>query len=299
MTSSEEIKKTKILVLGSEGQLGSSLIKTLDRNFIVEGINKKKFNFLEPNNFSDLLKKGNNKYVINAAAYTNVEQAETEVDFAKQINGEALKFIAQACNKEKIKLLHFSTDYVFDGEKGLPYSEEDKPNPISSYGKSKFLGEKFILENTENFLIFRTSGIISKNQNNFIFKILSASENQKELKIVDDQATSLNFSGFLAEAVLKILKDNENEEDKPKGIFNLVGPNFGSWYDFAKFAQHLCSLKGINSRFAKINIVPVNTEEMNFKARRPKFSHLSSDKIKHFYSLSLPNWEKSIEEILS
>ena len=85
----------------------------------------------------------------------------------------------------------------------------------------------------------------------------------------------------------------------PKGIFNLVGPNCGSWYDFAKFTQHLCSLKGINSRFAKINIIPVNTEEMNFKAKRPKFSHLSSDKIKNSYSLSLPNWEKSIEEILS
>ena len=299
MTSSKETKKTKILVLGSEGQLGSALIKTLNRNFIVEGINKKKFNFLEPKNFSDLLQKGNTKYIINAAAYTNVEQAETEVDFARQINGEALKFIAQACNEKKIKLFHFSTDYVFDGAKGHPYSEEDKPNPISSYGKSKFLGEKFILENTENFLIFRTSGIISKNPNNFIFKILSASKSQKELKIVDDQATSLNFSGFLAKAVLKILKDNENEEDKRNGIFNLVGPNFGSWYDFAKYAQHLCSLKGINSRFAKINIVPVNTEEMNFKAKRPKFSHLSSDKIKNFYSLSLPNWKKSIEEILS
>ena len=299
MTSSKETKKTKIIILGSEGQLGSALVKTLNRNFIVEGINKKKFNFLEPKNFSDLLQKGNTKYVINAAAYTNVEQAETEVNFARQINGEALKFIAQACNEKKIKLFHFSTDYVFDGAKGHPYSEEDKPNPISSYGKSKFLGEKFILENTENFLIFRTSGIISKNPNNFIFKILSASKSQKELKIVDDQETSLNFSGFLAKAVLKILKDNENEEDKPNGIFNLVGPNFGSWYDFAKFAQHLCRLKGINSRFAKINIVPVNTEEMNFKAKRPKFSHLSSDKIKKFYSLSLPNWEKSIEEILS
>ena len=184
MTSSKETKKTKILVLGSEGQLGSSLIKTLGKNFIVEGINKKKFNFLEPKNFSNLLKKGEIKYVINAAAYTNVEQAEIEVDFAKQINGEALKFIAQACNEKKIKLFHFSTDYVFDGAKGHPYSEEDKPNPISSYGKSKFLGEKFILENTENFLIFRTSGIISRNPNNFIFKIISASESQKELKIV-------------------------------------------------------------------------------------------------------------------
>ena len=201
--------------------------------------------------------------------------------------------------KKKIKLLHFSTDYVFDGAKGYPYSEEDKPTPISSYGKSKFLGEKSILENTKNFLIFRTSGIISRNPNNFIFKIISAAENQKELKIVDDQTTSVNFSGFLAEAVLKILKDNENDEDKSKGIFNLVGPNYGSWYDFAKFTQHLCSLKGINSRFAKTNIIPVNTEEMNFKAKRPKFSHLTSDKIKHSYSLSLPNWERSIEEILS
>ena len=103
----------------------------------------------------------------------------------------------------------------------------------------------------------------------------------------------------LSLSVLKILKNNENEEDKSKGVFNLVGPNFGSWYDFAKFAQHLCKLKGINSRFAKINIGPVNTEEMNFKAKRPKFSHLSSDKIKNSFSLSLPNWEKSIEEVLS
>tara|TARA_B100000902_G_scaffold397740_1_gene462404 strand:- start:287 stop:1207 length:921 start_codon:yes stop_codon:yes gene_type:complete len=299
MTSSKEAKKTKILVLGSEGQLGSSFIKILDRNFVVEGINKKKFNFLNPNNFSEFLEKGDTKYVINAAAYTNVEQAETEVDFAKQINGEALKFIAKACNEKKIKLLHFSTDYVFDGTKGSPYTEEDKPNPISSYGKSKFLGEKFIQENIENFFIFRTSGIISRNLNNFIFKIISASESKKELKIVNDQTTSLNFSVSLAEAVLKILKENESEGDKPKGIFNLVGPNFGTWYDFAKFTQHLCNLKGINSRFAKINIIPVNTEEMNFKAKRPKFSHLSSDKIKKTYSISLPSWEKSIEEILS
>jgi len=299
MTSSKETKQNKILVLGSEGQLGSSLLKTLGKNFIVEGINKKKFNFLEPKNFSNLLKKDEIKYVINAAAYTNVEQAEIEVDFAKQINGEALKFIAQACNEKKIKLFHFSTDYVFDGTKGYPYSEGDEPNPISSYGKSKLLGEKFILDNTDNFLIFRTSGIISRNPNNFILKIISASESQNELKIVDDQTTSLNFSGFLAEAISKILKDEENEEDKFKGIFNLVGPNYGSWYDFAKFTQHLCSLKGINSGFAKINIVPVNTEEMNFKAKRPKFSHLSSDKIKDYFSLSLPNWEKSIEEILS
>jgi len=299
MISSKETKKTKVLVLGSEGQLGSSLIKSLSTNFIVEGINKEKFNFLEPNNFSNLLKNRNTNYVINAAAYTKVDQAETEVDFARLINGEALKFIAQACNEEKIKLFHFSTDYVFDGKSDRPYSEEDIPNPLSSYGKSKYLGEKFIQENTENFLIFRTSGIISRNQNNFIFKIMSAAESQKELKIVDDQITSINFSGFLADAVLKILKDNENEEDKPRGIFNLVGSNFGSWYDFAKFTQDLCNLKRINSRFAKTNIVPVSTEEMNFKAERPRFSHLSSDKIKNSFSLSLPNWKKSIEEIFS
>ena len=128
---------------------------------------------------------------------------------------------------------------------------------------------------------------------------MSASESQKELKIVDDQTTSLNFSDFLAGAILKILKDNENEKEKLEGIFNLVGRNSGSWYDFAKYTQYLCNLKGINSRFSKINIVPVNTEEMNFRAKRPRFSHLSSDKIEDYFSLSLPNWKKSIEEVLS
>ena len=121
MTSSKETKKTEILVLGSEGQLGSSLIKTLGKNFSVEGINKKKFNFLKPKNFSNLLKKGETKYVINAAAYTNVEQAEIEVDFAKQINGDALKFIAQACNEKKINLNFLSVLRQFLKKIGMDY----------------------------------------------------------------------------------------------------------------------------------------------------------------------------------
>ena len=294
----------KVLVFGSNGLLGSQIAKQL--------LNSDKYELLSPSRdlvdltsdiqVRDYVSEHKPDFIINCAGYNLVDQCEIDEEqqaMALKLNVHAPELLSKLALEHGARFVTFSTDYVFDGTKGYPYSERDEPNPISSYGKSKLLGEKFILDNTDNFLIFRTSGIISRNPNNFIFKIISASKSQKELKIVDDQITSLNFSGFLAEAVLKILKDHENDEDKSKGIFNLVGPNYGSWYDFAKFTQHLCSLKGINSRFAKINIVPVNTEEMNFKAKRPKFSHLSSDKIKNSFSLSLPNWEKSIEEVLS
>jgi len=299
MMPPKDNRKDKVLILGSEGQLGKSLEEALKNQFSIESVNKRKFDFLNPKKISDLLSH-KTKYVINVAAYTDVEQAEIDINLAELINGEALKAISQACYEKKIKLFHFSSDYVFDGKKDQPYSEEDVPNPISIYGKSKLLGEKLIQENTEDFLIFRTSGIISKNPNNFIYKIISASEIQDELKIVSDQKTSLNFSGFLADAVLKIINLIEvKEEDNLKGVFNLVGPSYGSWYEFAKFAQELSELKGINSKFSKINIVPVSTDEMNFKAQRPRFSHLSSDKLKKVLSLSLPNWKKSIEAILN
>jgi dTDP-4-dehydrorhamnose reductase len=299
MTSTKDNRKDEVLILGSEGQLGKSLEAALKKHFSIESVNKSKFDFLDPQKFSDLLS-NKTKYVINAAAYTDVEQAEIDVNLAELINGEALKVISQACHEKQLKLFHFSTDYVFDGKKDQPYSEEDIPNPLSIYGKSKLLGEKLIQENTEDFLIFRTSGIISEDPNNFIYKIILASEMQDELKIVSDQKTSLNFSGFLADAVLKILNIIEaKEEESIKGVFNLVGPSYGSWYEFAKFAQELCEFKGINSKFSKINIVPVSTDEMNFKAQRPRFSHLSSDKLKNVLSLSLPNWKKSIEAILN
>ena len=291
-------KKLKILLLGPNGQLGESLKNHLEAFHELECLDKKKFDFLNPANFSDILKKSKPSLVINAAAYTDVEGAESNENLANQVNSEALKYISSACEVLDLTLLHFSTDYVFDGNQNTPYLEVDKPNPLSIYGKSKLLGEKIISDNMENYMIFRTSGVISNNTNNFINKIMLAAETQKELRIVHDQITSLNHSDFLAQAIHKIIFSLEKERVNSLGeIYNLVGPSSGTWFEFSQFAQSICKHRNKPSKFADISIIPVTSEEMNFKANRPKYSHLSSDKIKKEFSLSIPNWEKSILEI--
>tara|TARA_B100001121_G_scaffold39447_1_gene33744 strand:- start:1545 stop:2447 length:903 start_codon:yes stop_codon:yes gene_type:complete len=298
LTESGSQKKQKILLLGPNGQLGESLKNHLGKFHDLECADKKKFDFLNPANFSDILKKSKPSLVINAAAYTNVEGAESNENLANQINGEALKYISSACETLDLTLLHFSTDYVFDGNKNMPYHEDDKPNPISIYGNSKLLGEKIISNNMKNYMIFRTSGVISKNTNNFINKIMLAAETQKELRIVDDQVTSLNHSNFIAEAIYKILSSVKTERVNSLGeIYNLVGPSSGTWFEFSKFAQKICRHRKKKSKFADISIIPVTSEEMSFKANRPKYSHLSSDKIEKEFSLTIPSWEKSILEI--
>ena len=151
----------------------------------------------------------------------------------------------------------------------------------------------------KNYLIFRTSGVISKNKNNFISKIIAASSIQKELKIVNDQETSLNHSDFLAEAIVKVLSKIESNHIGPFGeIYNLVGEKSGNWYEFSKFTQRICKEHRKNLKFADTKIIPVSSEEMNFKAERPKYSHLSSDKIKNNLSLTLPDWDRSILKLL-
>ena len=135
--------------------------------------------------------------------------------------------------------------------------------------------------------------------NNFISKIIAASFIQKELKIVNDQETSLNHSDFLAEAIVKVLSKIESKHIGPFGeIYNLVGKKSGNWYEFSKFTQRICKEHNKNLKFADIKIIPVSSEEMNFKAERPKYSHLSSDKIENNLSLTLPDWDKSILKLL-
>ena len=292
-------KDNKILLLGPNGQLGDSLQKFLSPLYDLESLDRKKFDFLNPNNFLDILNARKPKIVINAAAYTDVEGAELDEKSANTVNNEALKYISSACEKLNTILIHFSTDYVFDGKKLAPYRETDNPNPISKYGNSKLLGEKTISENMTNYLIFRTSGVISKNKNNFINKIIAASSFQKELKIVNDQETSLNHSDFLAEAIVKVLSKIESKHIGLFGeIYNLVGKKSGNWYEFSKFTQRICKEHNKNLKIADIKIIPVSSEEMNFKAERPKYSHLSSDKIKNNLSLTLPDWDKSILKLL-
>ena len=290
----------KILVLGSTGQIGTALKKDLTKWFEVTFLNRNDLDFVDIESLSAKLKDFKPDFIINSAAYTNVDQAEEFQENAFQVNSFAVEKLSKLANSIGAVLVHFSTDYVFDGKKNTPYTETETPNPLSIYGKSKLEGERFVEKNCSKFLILRTSGVISKNNDNFVSKIKKLSKTKKELSIINDQITAVNFASYISEATSKILKkiEDNTENENRWVIYHMSGGESGSWFDFAKYAQKINALSYPNSSFSQIKILPVSSIEFNQKAKRPNYSFLTSDKLKNDFGISLPNWEKSISEVI-
>ena len=291
----------KILVLGATGQIGSALKRDLIGWKKVEFLNRNELDFKKIEEIEDKIKKFQPDFIINAVAYTNVDAAEDFREDAFQVNSFAVDKLSKLANAYGVVLVHFSTDYVFDGQKNSPYSETDSPNPQSVYGESKLEGEKFVEENCSKFFIIRTSGVISKNQDNFISKIKKFSEKQKKLSVINDQISSINFSAYISRntsMMLKKIEDNIENESR-WGTYHMSGDKPGSWFDFANYAQKLSKLNDPNSIFSKSIIESISSIEFNQKAKRPNYSFLSSDKLKKEFGLKLPNWEESIKEVIT
>ena len=290
----------KILVLGSTGQIGTALKKDLTKWFEVTFLSRNDLDFADIESLSAKLKDFKPDFIINSAAYTNVDQAEEFQENAFQINSMAVEKLSKLANSIGAVLVHYSTDYVFDGKKNTPYTETETPNPLSIYGKSKLEGEQFVEENCSKFLILRTSGVISKNNDNFVSKIKKLSKTKKELSVINDQITAVNFASYISEATSRILKkiEDNTENENRWGIYHMSGGESGSWFDFAKYAQKINALSYPKSLFSQIKILPVSSIEFNQKAKRPNYSFLTSDKLKNDFGISLPNWEKSISEVI-
>ena len=291
----------KILVLGATGQIGSALKRDLIGWKKVEFLNRNELDFKKIEEIEDKIKKFQPDFIINAVAYTNVDAAEDFREDAFQVNSFAVDKLSKLANAYGVVLVHFSTDYVFDGQKNSPYLETDSPNPLSVYGESKLEGEKFVEKNCSKFFIIRTSGVISKNEDNFISKIKKFSEKQKKLSVINDQITSINFSAYISRntsMMLKKIEDNIENESR-WGTYHMSGDKPGSWFDFANYAQKLSKLNDPNSVFSKSIIESISSIEFNQKAKRPNYSFLSSDKLKKEFGLKLPNWEESIKEVIT
>ena len=290
----------KILVLGSTGQIGTALKKDLTKWFEVTFLSRNDLDFADIESLSAKLKDFKPDFIINSAAYTNVDQAEEFQENAFQVNSLAVEKLSKLANSIGAVLVHFSTDYVFDGKKKTPYAETEIPNPLSIYGKSKLEGEQFVEKNCSKFLILRTSGVISKNNDNFVSKIKKLSKTKKELSVINDQITAVNFSSYIAEATSKILRkiEDNTENENRWGLYHMSGGEFGSWFDFACHAQKINALSDPKSSFSQIKILPISSIEFNQKAKRPNYSFLTSDKLKNDFGISLPNWEKSISEVI-
>ena len=290
----------KILVLGSTGQIGTALKKDLTKWCDATFLNRNDLDFADIESLSAKLKDFKPDFIINSAAYTDVDQAEEFQENAFQVNSFAVEKLSKLANSIGAVLVHFSTDYVFDGKKNTPYTETETPNPLSIYGKSKLEGERFVEKNCSKFLILRTSGVISKNNDNFVSKIKKLSKTKKELSVINDQITAVNFASYISEATSRILKkiEDNTENENRWGIYHMSGAESGSWFDFASYAQKINALCDPKSSFSQIKILPISSVEFNQKAKRPNYSFLTSDKLKNDFGISLPNWEKSISEVI-
>lgn len=284
----------KVIVTGSEGQLGTALyqIAGTDDNFEWFFLNRSDLDITDKNSVEDFLEKTVTPVtiMINCAAYTNVEKAEDEQEKACLINKDGARNLALASQKYGFKLLHISTDFVFDGLKGSPYKESDKPNPVSVYGESKYEGEKAVLSVKDNCLVIRTSWLYSATHNTFLKKILTKADSSTELKVVTDEKGSPTSADSFASALVQMLKIIFPIANFRSEIFHYCNAGSVSRYDFA------CKILELAEK--NVRVLPVSSSEFKMKAKRPADSSLDNRKIIPDFGLKIPTWEEALKETL-
>lgn len=285
----------KILITGINGQVGSALVrKAKDQGNEVVAISREQWDMsMSPEKGIDLVLQSRPDLVINPAAYTNVEGAEANEARALKVNENSPRAIAKACKLLDIPLFHLSTDYVFDGNKKEPYIETDETNPINAYGRTKLAGELAIREETEKFIILRTSWVFSKEGNNFVNTILKLAKERDELKVVNDQFGGPTSADGIAEVILK-LKTKHKEQ---WGIYHYSGQPFMSRFDFAKIIVEQGVKTGILLKSPKI--IPCKSDAFPVMVKRPMNSKINSKKIADLLTSDLSGCIiKEIEKIL-
>lgn len=281
--------KEIILVTGASGQLGSEI------NEIHANYKNYQFIFtdsveLDISNLKELKKyttANNVSYIINCAAYTNVDKAEQEFELAKKVNDTAVANLVQVAEEKNIKLIHVSTDYVFDGKSYLPLKETAVTKPIGVYGKTKRAGELHLINSKVDYLIIRTSWLYSNFKNNFVKTISKLAEERDMLGIIGDQVGTPTYAANLAETILNILPKLTADT---KGVYHFSNEGVASWYDFAK---EIVAISKIDC-----HIKPIETKDYKTLAERPSYSVLNKSKIKTTFNLEIPYWKDALVNCL-
>ena len=274
----------KILITGAYGMLGSDLRETLkDHELLITG--SKDLDITDENKVMNYILEKSPEIVINAAAYTAVDNCETDYENAYSVNAIGPKNLAKACNKINIPLIHISTDYVFDGNKRTPLTEEDNLGPKTVYGKTKLEGEKLVQENAKKYFILRTAWLYGIHGKNFVQTMLNLSKKNSELKVVNDQIGSPTYSKDLAIAIGELLNSDKY------GIYHVTNKGEISWYDFSKKIFELSNIK--------VNVKPVSTEEFPRPAPRPHYSVLSNQKWVKAGFTPMRNYDEALKDYLS
>lgn len=280
-----------VLVTGAEGQLGSSMLPALKTRFERQGVNPtvtdiNTLDITDPHAVRDFFKRSKVDCILNCAAYTNVDRAEAEPDKAYGVNARGVQLLVAAAEACGAIVIHVSTDFVFDGTKRTPYKEDDVPNPLSTYGRSKLAGEREVLRYCQG-IVVRTSWLYAPGHVNFVTRIIQLAREQGVLRVVTDQYGTPTHAGDLAEAISRLAEwAYRSRKHEVGGIFHYSNTGECSWH---QFASAIVSLAGIRCR-----VHPVATAEYPTPATRPAYSVLDKTKIKAELSLEIPRWRDSL-----
>jgi len=286
---------TTILLTGSEGQVGWELQRCLSTLGSVIACDRHKLDLTKPEQAVKLIRETRPTIIVNPAAFTSVDLAESKQDLAMKINGEMPGILAEEAKRLDSIFLYYSTDYIFDGSSKIPYTETDRPNPINVYGKSKLLGETNVQAVGGKHLIVRTSWVYGRRGKNFLNRVLSIAKEKNELKVVVDQIGAPTWSRLIAEATSQILTHfipGNDKSDSRWGIYNLTSMGQTNWYKFAEAIFHGYA-KRMNMPIPSLK--PISSSEYVTEAKRPLYSVLSNEKLFHTFGLRMPDWEKGLE----
>ncbi|MEK9570125.1 MAG: dTDP-4-dehydrorhamnose reductase [Paracoccaceae bacterium] len=285
----------KIILIGATGQLGRALRLSLASAGVVIPLSRDQLDLTKLETLSGILTKIEPDVIVNAAAYTKVDEAECNLRLTRLINFEAVKIIADYAFHKNILLIHYSTDYVFDGLKTKAYTESDAENPLNVYGETKQQADQAIRNSGCRHLIFRISWVYSEYKTNFLDKIIQLLMTRQTLEVVNDQNGSPTnvhmIAAVTAECINKYVTFSQSERDRFQGLYNLSSDGQVSRYEFAKFIQKELKVFSDWSFVENRLIIPVSSEYFETAAKRPNYSVLNCKKIKKNFGISLANWE--------
>ena len=302
--------RLRILLTGKNGQIGAELANFLPQLGDLVAFNHKRLDLSSPDQIRQVMREIQPQVIVNAAAYTNVDQAEKDERVAHAVNATAPAVMAEEAKRIGALLVHFSTDYVFDGLKESPYEEGDLPNPVNVYGRTKLAGERAIQEIGPSHLIFRTAWVYALTGRNFLLTVLRLATEREQLKIVRDQLGAPTWSHEIAKATAAVLSKLSSRDQQMnrelKGIYHMTAAGQASWYDFAQAildeASHMSTdvswFRQITAGRPLITrcITPITSAEYVTVARRPAYSVLSNLKLQQAFSVQLPAWRTQLQK---
>lgn len=286
----------KLLIIGSKGQLGSELVRKCKRNdFSFLAADLPEFDITDLSCVEKTLADFNPSIILNASAYTNVDDAEINPEIAFSVNRDGPANLAISCDKKKIPIIHISTDYVFDGSKGQPYTESDPVSPLGVYGKSKEEGESRLRSILRQHIILRTSWLYGTNGNNFVKTMLQFGNKKERLKVVSDQYGCPTCATDLAEATVNISKQISQSRKIIWGTYHYCGLGITTWH---KFSKTIFKIASQYQNFNAPSVEAVTTAEYPTRAKRPLFSALDCGLIKKHFGININPWQESLTKTI-